>query len=171
VTVAQLPAEEQKKLVEEGTVKAKASEMRKAKKQKRDAAKKGATAEPSTERVATVPALEPSNASDADASDTPPSQDGPVKAADSGSDTDLRAEKIETELRNIVRAAHAVSDLVPERSIVSAYRILEAFLSEAMDRPFADDPETMRASIESTARALLSEPKGRSRARSTTDGA
>jgi hypothetical protein len=167
-TVVQLPAEEQKKLVEEGAVKAKASEMRRAKKQARDAAKKDPKAEPSTERE---PAEEPSSASDADTSDTPPSQDGPVDAANSGSGPDLRAEKIEKELRNIVRAGHAISDLVKERSIVSTYRILEAFLSAVMDGPLADDPHELRQHVESTARTLIAAPKGRSRARSTTDGA
>jgi hypothetical protein len=172
-TVAQLPHEEQKKLVEHGEVKAKAAAMRKAKKQKRDAAKKDSKPKPGAEGGPAAPGEQPSSDVNADGPPPPPSPPG---AGDEGvpkSDgpANARLNAIEKALRNYVRAGQAICDLVPERAIVSTYRILEAFVSGMMDRPIADDPETMRETIESTARALLAEPKGRARARPTTDAA
>jgi predicted HTH domain antitoxin len=167
-SVAALPREEQRKLVEEGGVKAKASEMRKAKKQKREAGNKGAEGEPSADREPGAPDEEPSGATDADAPDAPPSQDGSVNGADSGKAADARLNAIENALRSIVRASQAIGGLVPERSIASTYRILEAFVGAV---PIADNSETMRENIKDTARGLLAEPKGRARARPTTEAA
>lgn len=163
--VADLPHEEQRKLVEEGGVKAKASEMRKAKKQKRDAAKEDSKPKPSAEDRRAAHG----GATEADAPDAPPSQDeaGDQGAPGSGNDADARVAAIGAALQDIARACHAVSDLVPERNSVSTLSILEGFVSGVMDRPFADDPKTMREGIESTARALIAEPKGRARARPT----
>jgi hypothetical protein len=166
--VAALPREEQKKLVEKGEVKARASEMRKTKKQTRDAAKEGAEGKPSADNEPAAPGEEPSGATEADASDAAPSQDGSVNKADSGKASDARLNVIENALRSIVRASQAIGGLVPERSIASTYRILEAFVGAV---PIADDPETMRENIKDAARGLLAEPKGRARARPTTEAA
>lgn len=154
-TVASLPADEQKRLVEEGAVRAKAAEMRRAKKQAREAAKK----------------LSDSSATPDNAPIAADMGSGPIpgRAADNAGEPerDARIEAIESTLGDLARACIAVAALVPEHTAESTCRVLEGFVSAVMNRPDAHAPEVMRELIASAMRALFPEPKGRSPGRPT----
>jgi ParB-like chromosome segregation protein Spo0J len=173
--VAALPREEQKKLVEKGEVKAKASEMRKTKKQTRNAAKKSSEAPPGPQRggaahddsatggQSTDVVSPEANEAGADDSQSPTTEadDNSPSAHDVRAEaperTDARRDSIEAALRSLVAASRTIAGLVPERSWKSTLEELEELLGLVMlvgrEAP-EDDDEHIRFYVDS----LMSEP-------------